>query len=112
MDSNQIRQLIAQGEGNLNEFKENLPVPAELAREIVALANSEGGWLLIGVDDEGNVQGTFGDRETQLVLNVARNNCVPHLQPKLEAVDLSGKTVAVSRVDRGRQKPYQANERI
>jgi ATP-dependent DNA helicase RecG len=107
MNADQIRQLIAQGEGNTVEFKVNLPVPAELAKEMVALANTDGGWLLMGVDDKGGVHGTsFGDREEQLVLNVARNNCVPRLQPMTETIDLSGRTVAVIQVKRGRQKPY------
>ncbi len=113
MNSDDIRQLIAQGEGNTIEFKESLPVPAELAKAMVAFANTDGGWLLVGVTDRGDVRGvTFGDREAQLVLNVARNNCVPHLQPTTETVELDDKTVAVIRVERGRQKPYQANERI
>ena len=113
MNADDVRQLIAQGEGNTIEFKERLPVPAELAKEMVALANTGGGWLLVGVTDRGDVRGVaFGDREAQLVLNVARNNCVPHLQPRTETVELNGKMVAVIQVERGRQKPYQANERI
>jgi ATP-dependent DNA helicase RecG len=113
MNVDDVRQLIAQGEGNTIEFKESLPVPAELTKAMVAFANTDGGWLLVGVTDRGDVRGvTFGDREAQLVLNVARNNCVPHLQPRTETVELDGKTVAVIRVERGRQKPYQANERI
>lgn len=113
MNADDVRQLIAQGEGNTIEFKERLPVPAELAKEMVALANTDGGWLLVGVTDRGDVRGVaFGEREAQLVLNVARNNCVPHLQPRTETVELNGKTVAVIQVERGRQKPYQANERI
>lgn len=31
MNADKVRQLIAQGEGNTIEFKESLPVPAELA---------------------------------------------------------------------------------
>jgi ATP-dependent DNA helicase RecG len=113
MNSDDVRQLIAQGEGNTIEFKQNLPMPAELAKAMVAFANSDGGWLLVGVTDRGDVRGmTFGDREAQFVPNVARNNCVPHLQHRTETVELDDKTVAVIRVERGRQKPYQANERI
>jgi len=113
MDADEVRQLVAQGEDNTVEFKENLPVPAELAKEMVAFANAEGGGLPVGVTDRGDVRGTaFGDRETQNVLNVTRNNCVPHLQPRIETVELDGQTGAVIQVERGRQKPYQANERI
>jgi len=113
MDADEVRQLIAQGEGNTVEFKESLPTPSDLAKEMVAFANTDGGWLLIGVADRGEIRGvTFADREAQVVLNVARNNCVPHLQPRTETIDLDGKMIAVIQVERGRQKPYQANERI
>ncbi len=113
MNADDVRQFIAQGEGNRIEFKESVPVPANLAKAMVAFANADGGWLLIGVTDRGDVQGVaFGDRKAQFVLNVARNNCAPPLQPKTETVELDGKTVAVIQVERGRQKPYQANERI
>jgi len=113
MNADDVRQLIAQGEGNTIEVKEGVPVAADLAREMVAFANTEGGRLLLGVTDRGEICGlAFGDREAQFVLNVARNNCVPHLQPHIETVEIAGQTVAVVQVERGRQKPYQANERI
>jgi predicted HTH transcriptional regulator len=57
MNTDDVRQLIAQGDGNTIEFKERLPVPAELAKEMVALANTDGGWLVVGVTDRGDVRG-------------------------------------------------------
>ncbi len=113
MNTEQVRQLISQGEGNTVEFKENLPTPTDLAKEMAAFANTDGGWLLVGVADQGEIRGVkFNEQSAELVLNVARNNCVPHLHPHIETIDLDGTTIAAIRVERGRQKPYQANERI
>lgn len=113
MDADQVRQRIAQGEGNMVEFKESLPTPTDLAKEMTAFANTDGGWLLVGVTDRGEIRGVrFSEQNAAFVLNVARNNCVPHLQPHIETIDLDGATIAVIQVERGRQKPYQANERI
>ena len=47
--------LIQQGEGTTLEFKESLS--SSFAREVVALANTIGGKILLGVRDGGSVVG-------------------------------------------------------
>ena len=47
--------LVQQGEGTTLEFKESLS--ALFAREPVALANTTGGRILLGVTDDGVVKG-------------------------------------------------------
>ena len=47
--------LVQQGEGTTLEFKESLS--ASFARELVALANTTGGRILLGVSDDGVVKG-------------------------------------------------------
>jgi predicted HTH transcriptional regulator len=55
-----LGQLISRGETVHVEFKTALPRPSELAREISALANTGGGWLIIGVEESAG--GEFGLR--------------------------------------------------
>ena len=58
MTSQELEQLIRQGEGYNLEFKQSIPSRAsELAEEICAFANAAGGTLLIGVDNSGKVIG-------------------------------------------------------
>jgi hypothetical protein len=45
------------GEGKKVEFKREFPGTDKISKEIAALANTEGGVILIGVDDEGEVVG-------------------------------------------------------
>ncbi len=56
-----ILKLIGQGEGPTVEFKERLSADAIIARTLSAQANSGGGVVIIGVDDEGQPTGLSGD---------------------------------------------------
>lgn len=54
-----IQSLIDSGEGYNVEFKVRVPsIVRELTEEICAFANADGGYLLIGVDDNGQIIGT------------------------------------------------------
>jgi len=51
-----LLRLIEQGENSGVEFKRDALRPEQLAREVVAFANFQGGRLLIGVEDSGTGQ--------------------------------------------------------
>ena len=57
MTSNDVKRLAAMGEGRTLEFKNRVPRPERIAREVIALANTDGGTVLVGVDDDGTVLG-------------------------------------------------------
>ena len=57
----EIINLINQGESNQLEFKSMLPPVEIVARNIAAFANSEGGLLVIGVNDNGEIIGISDD---------------------------------------------------
>ena len=54
---NQLRRLVSQGEGQHLEFKRKASFPEKIVRELIAFANTEGGTLLIGVDDDKSIPG-------------------------------------------------------
>jgi ATP-dependent DNA helicase RecG len=56
-NSQDILQLIKQEENNAVEFKSSEVHADSLAREMTAFSNSSGGVILIGVDDEGVIEG-------------------------------------------------------
>ena len=57
MTPDEVRALIARDEDAQVEFKlENEPQPS-LAGVIAAMANASGGWILVGVDDTGEIKG-------------------------------------------------------
>ena len=92
-----IRQQLAAGEDSYAEFKEvrlagnavQAPNTEQLAGELVALVNAEGGTVFLGVDDNGIVHGLpVGALDTveQWVVNIATNNCDPPIRPVIRKV--------------------------
>ena len=57
MTKDELRELIANGESSGVEFTRDDLRPERLARAIVALANCQGGRILLGVDDDGTIRG-------------------------------------------------------
>lgn len=94
-----IREQLRAGEDALAEFKEVRlgersvisPNSEELAGEIVAFANADGGAVFLGVDDAGIVRGipdaALGIVETWVV-NIATHNCDPPVRPVLRKIRL------------------------
>jgi len=87
---------IAGGEGQHREFKARLDNPERIAGEIVAFANSEGGTLYVGVDDQGHVCGVGdADRTFQMLTNICRDRCIPAISPVIQQQTIRGKEVVV-----------------
>ena len=82
--------LLSQPEGQYIEFKRSASVG--MAKDIVAFANTGGGTIVIGVNDNGDLTGvTNSNRQRSQVESIARN-CDPPVAIKIETEVLSGKT--------------------
>jgi ATP-dependent DNA helicase RecG len=101
---------ISQGESQHREFKRAVDNPEGFAGEIVAFANTEGGTLYIGVDDEGQIQGLKNiNKVFQVVTNICRDRCIPPVSPVIEELTVEGKDIIVLTVrpELNRMKPYR-----
>lgn len=67
----QLRQLVRQGEGSHLEFKRRASSPDQIVREMIAFANTSGGILLVGVNDDGELSGVKYPEEESLVIKKA-----------------------------------------
>lgn len=79
-----IDEFITGGENQTVEFKKSdiLSDPIKLAKEMVAFANSFGGRMLIGICDNGAVEGMKAKKEHELhIMNIARDKCDPPIAP-------------------------------
>jgi ATP-dependent DNA helicase RecG len=101
------QQLIDQGENAQIEFKSAQVRPDSVAREIVSFANTLGGTLLIGIEDNGTVSGIDRDDYETWLANISRNNIMPALQIGISRTVIDDKTVYVVEVPKGKDKPYQ-----
>jgi hypothetical protein len=104
----QVKALAKQGEGQHLEFKMKVKFPEKIVRELVAFANSKGGILLIGVSDDGDVQGLKFADEDQFVLNRAiEKYCFPAFSYKHYRVSLDqSKSILVYEVFESVDKPH------
>ncbi|GAA3926700.1 RNA-binding domain-containing protein [Litoribacillus peritrichatus] len=103
----ELLEIIANGENSGVEFKRDDIRPEQLAKEVVAMANFQGGRILLGVEDDGVINGIQrGDLE-EWVMNVFQNKIHPMILPFYEEVKLDDdKTVAVVSFPIGISKPY------
>jgi ATP-dependent DNA helicase RecG len=104
----EIQSLIEQGENGAVEFKRADVRPESLAREITAFSNTNGGSILIGVDDNGTLTG-IGSRKNieEWAANVVRNNVVPATRPEISLCMFGSEQLLIIEVPRGPDKPYQ-----
>ena len=83
---------------------------------IAAFANTDGGQVLLGVDDHGQAVGiaeSDRDRVAQAVDNVAFHNIHPPATVVLETITLpQGPIVLVARIPKGSQRPYRTNRGV
>ncbi len=76
----ELRKLVNQGEGPHLEFKRKASHPEKIIREMIAFANTDGGTVLIGVDDKGTIPGVKYPEEEILVIQQAlQKACRPSL---------------------------------
>ncbi len=98
MNKIELLELIANYEGSRVEFKRDDCRPEDLAREMSALLNLEGGVILLGIEDDGQLSGLTrspGAAE-EWVMNVARENIQPVCTPIWTCIEMGcGKRVGV-----------------
>ncbi|MDA8010417.1 MAG: putative DNA binding domain-containing protein [Alphaproteobacteria bacterium] len=99
--------MIARGEGATLEFKDDRIHPKDLSKSIVAFANMNGGRILLGVADSGEIVGIPRENLQEWLMDTVIGSHVhPFILPEYEEIELDGKRVAVVTVPRGPAKPY------
>ncbi|HRE65655.1 MAG TPA: ATP-binding protein [Cyclobacteriaceae bacterium] len=94
-----IKKLALEGEGLHLEFKRKAAHPEKIVRELIAFANTAGGTLLIGVDDDGSIPGVkYPDEEIHVVTEALNKYCRPLLVYQESVLSISD-TRSVVRYD-------------
>jgi len=78
-----IQKILSQGEGVSVEFKKaETKVPSSLYETVVSFANTNGGVILLGVDDDGTVLGIAPELKAQFLKNIATAlNSIDNINP-------------------------------
>jgi ATP-dependent DNA helicase RecG len=99
----ELLEIMRNGESSGVEFKRDEVANHDLAKELVALSNLNGGMVLLGVEDDGTISGiTRADLE-EWVITACRDKIRPGIIPFFEMVrDVEpGRDVAIVSVTRG-----------
>jgi predicted HTH transcriptional regulator len=90
----QLRLLLRRGESTTLEFKKNVPSPKVLARELSAFANTDGGLIILGVDEDGQIIGV-DPSGAKAAFDAAQSLVAPQVASSIAFPKVDGKTIAV-----------------
>ncbi len=107
-----LQRLTQQGECTTLEFKKKANYPEKIVKELVAFANTEGGRLLLGVDDNGEPSGTRDIEGEAFILEKAIQELIrPKLNYSVEYIHLTDKKgIAIFKVEESLRKPHFVRE--
>ncbi|MGK7389548.1 MAG: AlbA family DNA-binding domain-containing protein [Candidatus Cyclobacteriaceae bacterium M2_1C_046] len=109
MDLREVKKLAGLGESQQVEFKKKAAFPDKIVKEVVAFANSDGGWLLLGVDDDGNLSGLkFPEEEKGVLDQSIKKLCKPFIKFTTYVVPLNQKkSIVAYEVPKSNRKPHK-----
>jgi predicted HTH transcriptional regulator len=107
----ELNELIENGENQQVEFKRKFTEPEKIAREMIALANTHGGKILFGIDDDKKVVGVESEKgEIEYIDLAARFYCEPPIHYKIEIMHIFRKDVIVADIPESKTKPHRLIE--
>jgi len=104
----ELYKLVEEGEGSSIEFKRKFSSPLKIAKEMVAFANSKGGYILFGVDDDRKIIGVESEKgELELINTAAKFYCEPEIEYTTEIVCIKTVDVVVISIKESSKKPHR-----
>lgn len=104
----ELHKLIEDGENSTVEFKRKFSSPEKIAKEMIAFANSKGGMILFGVDDDRTIVGVESEKgEMELIDTAARFYCEPEIVYEAEIVLIKSSDVVVVNIPESTNKPHK-----
>lgn len=101
------RDLIRQGENTQVEFKKTITNLHKIAKTISSMANTLGGTILIGVDDNGTIVGTDAEEDRYMLEQASSWYIKPEIALEVdEQLDDKGRLVLLVKVPNSVQKPH------
>ncbi len=106
MDDRQyLQSLIREGEHQQQDFKYRVSDALKLAKSVSAFANTDGGRLLIGVRDDGNMSGVRDEEEIYMMHQAAYRYCRPEASIKFDTYHVDGRTIVIATVPPSDKRP-------
>ncbi|PKL87308.1 MAG: ATP-binding protein [Ignavibacteriae bacterium HGW-Ignavibacteriae-2] len=107
----ELIKLIEQGEGLRIEFKQRFTEYEKIAKEMIAFANTKGGYVIVGVDDDKTVRGVLSEKsEAELLRESAENYCEPPIEYSFHFVELFDREIVVCKIRESLRKPHRLQD--
>ncbi len=111
MNRRDLKELIEEGETIQCEFKRLFTAPEKIAREMIAFANTKGGHLLFGVDDDGEIVGVASEKaEAEMINDAAKNYCEPPLTYSINFKEIHGREIVIVSIPESDNKPHRLQD--
>ena len=107
----ELLRLIRGGEDTFLELKVKLSNSEKIGQEIVALANTGGGVIVFGVNDQLRVEGVDDTESVQdELVRICREDVQPPLVPFIDRVAMdNGRRIVALEIE-GRRRPYRTRD--
>ena len=102
----ELRELIRQPESGTLEFKIRVPPPSDIAKLVSSFVNTDGGTLIVGVKEGGEIVGVNDPKRAQRLLQRAVSGISPSVAIESQILTLNGKDVLVVKIHKGHKVPY------
>ncbi|RJP70905.1 MAG: ATP-binding protein [Ignavibacteriales bacterium] len=111
MKRKELLKLIEEGENLYCEFKLHFSSEEKIAKEMIAFANTKGGYLLMGVNDDKKIIGVQSEKgEAELIKIVAAKFCEPPIAYSLDYLNIDEKEIVVVNVKESKNKPHRLQD--
>ena len=111
MNRKQLVDLIGEGENIQCEFKRHFTTPEKIAKEMIAFANTKGGYILFGIDDDRTIIGVESEKsEAEMIEDAAENYCEPPIKYKLNYIAYKGKEIVAVTIPESMIKPHRLQD--
>jgi ATP-dependent DNA helicase RecG len=107
----ELLRLIRGGEDTFLELKVKLSNSEKIAQEVVALANTGGGVIVFGVNDQLRIEGVDDPESVQEELaRICREDIEPSLVPFIDRIAFDNGRRVVALDIEGKRRPYRTRE--
>jgi ATP-dependent DNA helicase RecG len=107
----ELMRLVRGGEDTFLELKVKLSNPERIAQEIVAMANTGGGVIVFGVNDQLRVEGIEdGECVQDELVRICREEIVPPIMPFIDRIAFDNGRRIVALDVNGKRRPYRTRD--
>jgi len=107
----ELNEIIENGENQQVEFKRKFTESDKIAKGMIAFANTAGGKLIFGIDDDRSVVGVESEKgEIEYIDLAAKFYCQPEIIYSTEIIHIYRKDVIVVNIPESKNKPHRLLE--